>query len=194
MDHFRVLFVCHANLCRSPLAERLARQAFDETFGVLGSVVLTASAGTHAYEGSAMHAGSATVLARSGIDSNGFLSRTVNASVLASADLVLTAGREHRAACVALAPAKAREVFTLRQFARMVAAVPRPPGLAEQTVPDRMHALVEQVDANRHRIHVASAEEDDLPDPVNKPIEAFEECAREIRRCLTAVMRVIAVA
>jgi protein-tyrosine phosphatase len=193
-DRFEVLFVCHANLCRSPLAERLTRRAFDETFGVLGSVVDVTSAGTNAYDGSAMHKGSATVLANCGIDPAGFVTRTVDSSVLATADLVLTAGREHRAACVSLAPAKVRQAFTLRQFTRMVSAVPAPPGLADLTVPDRMRALVEQVNANRHLVPPVPAEEDDLPDPVNKPIEAFEDCADEIRRSLASVMRVIAVA
>jgi protein-tyrosine phosphatase len=193
-DRFCVLFVCHANLCRSPLAERLARRAFDETFGVLGSVVVTASAGTNAYEGAMMHNGSATVLADCGIDPTGFVSRIVDSSELAGADLVLTAERVHRAACVSLAPAKTRQVFTLRQFARMVSAVPPLAGLAEMTVPDRMTALVEQVNANRHLVPTAPSEEDDLPDPVNKPVEAFKECAAEIQRSLAAVVRVIAVA
>jgi len=193
-DSFHILFVCHANLCRSPLAERLARRAFDETFGVLGSVVETTSAGTHAYEGEAMHRGSATVLANEGIDPTGFVTRTVGPRVLADADLVLTAGREHRAACVTLAPGKVKQAFTLRQFTRMVSEIPAPAGLAERTVPDRMHALVEQVNANRHLVSPVPAEQDDLPDPVNQPIEAFEACAAEIRQSLAAVMRVIAVA
>src|SRR4051812_10333683 len=98
-DGFQILFVCHANLCRSPMAELMARRAFDETFGVLGSVVLTTSAGTNAFEGSGMHQGSATVLTRSGINPDGFVSRMVDSSVLAEADLVLAAAREHRAAC-----------------------------------------------------------------------------------------------
>jgi protein-tyrosine phosphatase len=114
--------------------------------------------------------------------------------MLASADLVLTAERMHRVACASLAPAKVRQTFTLRQFARMVDAVPPPPGLDERTVPDRMRALVQQVDANRHLVRSVPSEEDDLTDPVGRPIEAFEECAAEIRRSLDAVMRVIAVA
>jgi protein-tyrosine phosphatase len=193
-ERFEILFVCHANLCRSPLAERLARRAFDETFGVLGSVVETSSAGTHAYEGSMMHRGSATVLAQSGINPNGFASRSLTSSVLATADLVLTAEREHRAACVSLTPAKAGQVFTLRQFTRMVTDVPPPSGLAEMTVPDRLRALVEQVNANRHVVPAVSREDDDLPDPVGRPLEAFEICAEEIRDSLAAITRVIAVA
>jgi protein-tyrosine phosphatase len=191
-DRFEILFVCHANLCRSPMAELLARRAFDETFGVLGSVVTVASAGTRAYAGSAMHKGSATVLAAAGIDPGAFVARTVDASVLATADLVLTAGREHRAACAALAPGKVRRAFTLRQFTRLVDAVGPVPGLGHRTVPDRLHVLVDRVNATRHLVAPVAGELDDLPDPVNQPIEAFEECADEIRASLDRVLGVIA--
>lgn len=141
-DRFEILFVCHANLCRSPMAELLARRALDETFGVLGSVVAVSSAGTHAHSGSAMHKGSATVLAAAGVDPRGFVARTVDASVLSTADLVLTAGREHRAACVELVPGQVRRAFTLRQFTRLVDAVGPVPDLGHRTVPDRLHRLV----------------------------------------------------
>ena len=191
-DRFEILFVCYANLCRSPMAELLARQAFDETFGVLGSVVVASSAGTRAYAGSAMHKRSAAVLAAAGIDPGAFVSRTVDSSVLATADLVLTAAREQRAACAELAPGKVRHTFTLRQFTRLVDAVGSVPGLANRTVPDRLRVLVARVNATRHLVPPVAAELDDLPDPVNQPIEAFEECADEIRRSLDRVMRVIA--
>jgi protein-tyrosine phosphatase len=191
-DSFHILFVCYANLCRSPMAELLARQAFDETFGVLGSVVVASSAGTRAYAGSAIHKRSASVLAAQGIDPSAFVSRTVDSSILTTADLVLTAARQQRAACAELAPAKVRQTFTLRQFTRLVDAAGPLPGLAERTVPDRLHALLSRVNATRHLVPPVAAELDDLPDPVNQPIEAFEVCADEIRGSLERVLRVIA--
>ena len=42
----RVLFVCHANLCRSPMAERLLRLALDTRPGLAGAGLTAASAGT----------------------------------------------------------------------------------------------------------------------------------------------------
>jgi protein-tyrosine phosphatase len=191
-DRFEILFVCHANLCRSPLAERLARRAFDDAFGAAASGVLVSSAGTHAYGGSPMHQDSASVLAECGIDPGGFVSRTVNASVLMSADLVLAAGRDQRAASVTLAPGAVRRAFTLRQFARLAAAVPAAAALTG-TVPARLRALVEQVNANRHLVPTVPADMDDLPDPVNQPIEAFRECAQEIWKSVSTVVGVISV-
>jgi protein-tyrosine phosphatase len=190
-DRFGILFVCHANLCRSPLAERLARRAFDDAFGSSAAAIVTASAGTRAYAGSPMHGSSAHVLTECGVDPAGFVSRTVDAAVLANADLVLTATREQRSACVMLAPAAVRRTFTLRQFARLAAAVP--PG-RNGDLPDRMRALVDQVNATRHTVPAVPGEQDDLPDPVNQPIDAFRVCAEDVWRSLSTVIRVISAA
>ncbi|MCA2213279.1 arsenate-mycothiol transferase ArsC [Jidongwangia harbinensis] len=191
-ERFRILFVCHANLCRSPLAERLARRAFDDAFGPAAAAsVAVSSAGTRAYPGSPMHPGSAEVLGECGIESGGFVTRTVDVGVLADADLVLTAAREQRAACVTLAPGAVRRTFTLRQFARLAVAVPAAlPG----TVPQRLHGLVDGINAVRHTVPAVPGDEDDLPDPVNQPIEAFRVCAEDVWRSLSTVVGVIAAA
>ena len=183
--------MCHANLCRSPLAERLARRAFDDAFGAAAVGVIISSAGTHAYDGSPMHSGSAAVLAECGIDAGGFFSRTVNVSVLADADLVLTAERNQRAACVTLAPATIGRTFALRQFARLAAASAGS-RCTSATVPGRLRELVDVVNAGRHLVPTVSADLDDLPDPVDQPIEAFRECAREIWRSVSTIVGVIA--
>lgn len=188
-NRFEILFVCHANLCRSPLAEQLARRAFDDAFGTAATQVVTSSAGTHAYPGTPMHAGSAHVLEEWGIESNGFASRTVNESILAGADLVLTAAREQRAACVTMAPATIRRTFTMRQFARFMVAVS--PSACTGTPAQRMGALLEQVAAVRHRVAPVPAEADDLPDPVGLPIEAFRVCANEIGQTMRLLTGVI---
>jgi protein-tyrosine phosphatase len=178
---FEILFVCHANLCRSPLAERLARRASGPGVGI-------SSAGTHAYAGSEMHPGSAAVLAERGVNAGGFSSRTVTGVLLERADLVLAADRGQRAHCVSLAPATLRRTFTLRQFARLAEAVP--PGESTGDMP----ALLANVQANRHLAPVAPPDDDDLKDPVGRPIEEFRACADEIERSWNAILRVIAAA
>ncbi len=187
-DRFGILFVCHANLCRSPLAERLARRAFDDAFGPAAAAVTTASAGTRAYAGSAMHRSSADVLAECGVDPGGFVSRTVTPALLAGADLVLTATREQRSACVTLAPGAVRRTFTLRQFARFAAASPGP---ATGPVPYRLSALVDGVNATRHTVAAVPGDDDDLPDPVGRPIEAFRVCAEDVWRSLCTVVTAV---
>ncbi|GGL12990.1 arsenate reductase/protein-tyrosine-phosphatase family protein [Mangrovihabitans endophyticus] len=188
-DQFRLLFVCHANLCRSPLAERLARRAFDDAVGAEAAGVVVSSAGTHAYPGSPMHENSAAVLDECGIDADGFASRTVDEALLAASDLVLTAGREQRAACVSLAPVVTRRAYTLRQFARLSGAAG---GVSQDGSPaDRMRALVDEAAAVRHRVPAGTAADDDLPDPVGRPVEDFRVCARDIWASLSTIVGVI---
>jgi len=172
------------------MAERLARHAFDEAFGSAAAGVIVSSAGTHAYAGSPMHSGSAAVLAEGGINTAGFSSRAVNSSILMGADLVLAAGRDQRAACVTLAPATVRRTFTLRQFTRLAAAASVSGG--STTVAGRLHELVDGVSGVRNLVPVVAAKMDDLPDPVNRPVEAFRDCAEEIWRSLRTIVGVIA--
>lgn len=189
-DRFGVLFVCHANLCRSPLAERLARRAFDDAFGPAAAAsVVMSSAGTRAYAGSAMHHHSADVLAECGVDASGFASRTVTPAVLTDADLVLTATREQRTACLTLAPATVGRTFTIRQFARLAEAVRTGPAA---TPAAGLHALRDAVNAVRHTVPAAPGDADDLPDPVGRPIEEFRVCAEDVWRSLSTVVGVIA--
>ena len=187
-DRFEILFVCHANLCRSPLAERLARRAFDDAFGPAAAAVTTASAGTRAYAGSAMHRSSADVLAECGVDPGGFVSRTVTPGVLNDADLVLTATREQRSACLTLAPGAVRRTFTVRQFARFASAAP---GVGVGSVPERLRGLVDGVNATRHTAPAVAGDDDDLPDPVGQPIEAFRVCAEDVWRSLCTVVTAV---
>jgi protein-tyrosine phosphatase len=153
-----MLFVCRANLCRSVLAERLARA------GGLDA----ASAGTHAVPDLDMPPHAKAVLAERGADPSGFASRRVDAALLAGADLVLTATRAERAHCVTLAPATAARTFTLRQFGRYLAALPPGP------------TTLREVARVRGRLQAGAPFDDDLPDPFGGPIDGFRVCAETI--------------
>ncbi|GAB3842573.1 hypothetical protein GCM10029963_15860 [Micromonospora andamanensis] len=124
-----VLFVCHANLCRSPMAEYTARRL------LVGRQVTVASAGTDAVEGLAMHPYAAAIAAETGDDPTSFRSRRLLPEHLTDAVLVLTATRRQRSICTALAPAALHRTFTLRQFGRLAAAAEPP--LDEQDDPVR---------------------------------------------------------
>ncbi|WP_432834214.1 low molecular weight phosphatase family protein [Dactylosporangium sp. CA-092794] len=161
-----MLFVCRANLCRSPMAERLAR--------ALG--LAAQSAGTHAVPGRELPAHAATVLRELGADPAGFRSRRVTPPLLTGAELVLTASRAERAHCVTLAPATAARTFTLRQYGRYLAALPPGP---------LTPAAVAGV---RGRLQPGTPADDDLDDPFGGPIEGFRDCAETI----TAILRLLA--
>ncbi|HEV2088106.1 MAG TPA: hypothetical protein VGR21_07325, partial [Cryptosporangiaceae bacterium] len=138
-DRFGILFVCTANLCRSPMAEHLARQRLS-TAAPADRIVM-GSGGTRADAGRSMHPHAAAVLSERGVDPAGFVSRPVSATGLLGASLVLTAAREHRAHCVTVAPGVVRRCFTLAQFVRLAESVD-PASLSGIDPADRPRAAV----------------------------------------------------
>lgn len=179
-ERFTLLVVCHANLCRSPIAERIIGKVFEERLGQHSVAFDVVSAGTHAWSNSAMHPFAAEVLREHGADPTGFLSRRLTEALVRQADLVLTATRQQRSDCVALVPSAVRRTFTLLQFGRYAAAL-RPADLtAIWPPPARLQKMIEAVSVVRSQLPVPLANEDDLPDPVHSPIEVFRRCASEI--------------
>ncbi|MDX6201938.1 MAG: low molecular weight protein-tyrosine phosphatase [Frankiales bacterium] len=183
---FELLFVCTGNICRSPMAERLAAAALATRLGADASRVLVHSAGTWGHEGSPMEPFALDTLARLGLDaesSGAFRARELTAEMVQSADLVLVASREHRAAVVTLVPRAASRTFTLREFGRLssgvvAAALPADPV-------ERGRALVAAA-AGRRGLTPAGPEGDDLADPYGAPARAFEHCAADIVELLRA--------
>lgn len=110
-----LLVVCTANVCRSPLAQRVFEDAFAGS-PLAGTGV--ASAGVRAEDGRPMCAVSAEALD----DRDGgaefaaaHRSRMLSEDAVRSADLVLVMERDHRSAVVRLAPGSQAKVFTLRE-------------------------------------------------------------------------------
>lgn len=141
-EPLRVLFVCTANICRSPAMELIARD-------LAGSAdIVFTSSGTHARDGQRMSTDMSATLPTGA--SAGFRSRHLTAAVLSGADLVLTAEQVHRQHILDDYPQLHRQVFTLGQFAAAVAELPglsgrdlvaaagrrRTPATAEQDVAD----------------------------------------------------------
>jgi protein-tyrosine phosphatase len=196
-DRFAVLFVCHANLCRSPMAERLARAAYGRRFGFDATDITVSSAGTHAWVGCDMHPGTAQVLQELDVDAGGFVSRQLTPQLLAGADLVLAADRGQRSACVSMLPDVMNRTFTIRQFARMAETIGAPPesgtndGATDGSPAAQLRAQRDHLVRGRHRLQPVDPTQDDLADPVRQPIDAFRACAVEIQRSLDAVLGAI---
>lgn len=108
-----VLYVCKANVCRSPLMAFLFESALAEAHPVA-----VRSAGTMAVAGGKICAVSARVLASRGGGAD-YASRhrsvPITASQVSTQDLVLVASREERALLATRFPAQRSRVFTLRE-------------------------------------------------------------------------------
>jgi len=113
-EPLRVLFVCTANICRSPFLELTARRLSGP-----GSGVEFSSAGTHGFDSHAMDDAMVATLTED--TSSGFASRRLTGPLLAEADLVLTAEATHRSFILEEFPQHLRKVFTVGQFAAAVA-------------------------------------------------------------------------
>ncbi|MGC4892618.1 low molecular weight phosphatase family protein [Micromonospora sp. DT31] len=179
-----VLFVCHANMCRSPMAEFIARRL------LAGLPLAVASAGTDAIDGAAMHPYAVEVAAGTGADPAAFRTRRLRPEHLGAATLVLTATRRQRSACTALAPNALPRTFTLRQFARLAAAA-RP---AEAVADTPLRAAVVAAVRARGRLQPPAPGADDLGDPIGGSPADFRHCAREIERSIRPVLALIGTA
>lgn len=132
-----LVLVCTANVCRSPLAERVvaARLAGQ---GWLGGVPV-ASAGVRAAEGQPMCEVSATLLEPGEATPDGHVARQATREIVQAAGLVLVMEREQRGEIARLAPGSQSKVFTLREVRslaeeaalRIEQGAPRPQDLAE---------------------------------------------------------------
>ncbi len=163
----KVLFVCTANICRSPSAEALARAA--------GSADLQfASAGTHARDGAPINPDMVAALP-SGLDTSGFRSRRLTPALLEDADLVVTMEVAHRTFVLDDHPAMFRKVLTLGQLARAVEQAPE--GL------DRT-ALLAHLGATRPNADPAL----DVPDPYRRGAEAASGCVARLEELLHVVL------
>ncbi|MFN8050214.1 MAG: hypothetical protein U0Q22_02130 [Acidimicrobiales bacterium] len=114
----RLLVVCTANQCRSPLGEVLARRRLD----LAGIEAEVRSAGTQAIAG--VPATDLTVKAarRLDLDLSGHASRPVDAELLEWADVVVTMERHHVIELVTQHDAPLATTFTLPELAALVAA------------------------------------------------------------------------
>jgi len=181
----RILFVCHANMCRSPMAERVARHCL-----ATADVVLS-SAGTHARDGLPMHPFAAEALTAVHVDHSGFASRRLTAVQLAGSDIVLAGSRTERASCARLAPAAIGRMFTIRQFSRLAGTATRlEPAPGAGAAPGER--LLTAVRRARALTQPANPEDDDLADPIGRPAEQFHACRDALQELLIPINTLLA--
>ena len=109
----RVLYVCTANICRSASAQQLLREAVASAPELVGIEVR--SAGTAALTGAP---GCSVAPALVG-HAHEHQSQPLTPELVAWADLILPAARDHRRAILEMDPTSRTRTFTVRQAARI---------------------------------------------------------------------------
>lgn len=176
---FRVLTVCTGNICRSPLVERLLAH------GLAGTDVEVSSGGTHAMVGDPIHPQSRVILEGYGGEAGDFVARLLTEAMVAEADLVLGLTRWHRAEVAKLHPRAVRYTFTLRELARLTAAVSPLPG---DTPGERLRALVPLAASRRGFVHVEDPGGDDVVDPYGREQAVYDEMASVLVPAVQAIV------
>ena len=174
----RVLFVCTANQCRSPIAEHMMRAAIDR----LGLNLSVGSAGTEAVNGLHMHPRAAQVLDEHGVAVGPWQTTAVDLDLVKQSDLILCAAAEHRRAIVTLSPAALRRTFTILEFARLA---PHLGGL-DADDPDFRAALPPHVAAARSKVQ-PRVDGDDVADPIGQRMGVFRSTGDLIARAVAAM-------
>ncbi len=110
----RVLIVCTANICRSPMATGLLRARFQQDG--LDDQVLVSSAGVYGLDGSPASQPGVEVLAERGIDISDHRARTTSERDIAEADLVLVMEEAHRRTLFYSYPHLLGKIFLLSEM------------------------------------------------------------------------------
>ncbi len=180
-EAFRILVVCTGNLCRSPLTERLLRTRLDAGLGPYAEFFQISSAGIRGLDAYEMDHRAAEELRRLGGDPSGFRSRSLTETQVTAADLVLTAGREHRSGVLREAPGALRRTFTLTEFANLAP-------YRFTTADTWRAALTEAVRDAADRRGSATLENYDLDDPIGGSAELHRRVADDIGEAVDRIV------
>jgi protein-tyrosine phosphatase len=164
------MFVCTANMCRSPMAAALFRRRI----GAINDEVLVGSAGL--LEGG--YPSPREVLATMdvmGIDLSGHRSAQVTAEFVAEADIVVGMARRHAREIVLLDANCWPRTFTLKELVR------RGEKIGEREPGEALSAWLADLHYGRERMDIVGrSAEDDVTDPLGGPLAAYKASAREL--------------
>ncbi len=85
----KIMFVCHGNICRSPMAEAVFRNMVEKE-GLSDKIYISSSATSYEEIGNPVHVGTKKKLAEKGISSEGLYSTKLKKSDICEYDYIFT--------------------------------------------------------------------------------------------------------
>ena len=169
-----ILVVCTGNICRSPIAEGMLRNALTARFG--GAAPEVSSAGTWGVEGAAATADAVKAAAERGVALGAHSARRLSPDRARGADLLVGMAVEHREA-IEHDREVADRAFTLKELVRLLESLPPPPpGSGADSVVDR---VAEAARARRDGFQ-GNVLDEDVADPIGLPLQSYRAIAWEL--------------
>ena len=189
----RIMMVCTGNICRSPVADVLLRNALPRERYVVESM------GTHALVDRPMTEQAASRAIRLGAastDVENHRARQMNEADLVATDLVLAMSREHRTRIVETAPTIVHRTFTLREFQRLSASLSDEEleslGAHMRSRRKKLPLLLERLRSQRSEVGAASgSHDDDIVDPYRRSDKTYDRSMALIAPAIDEVARAL---
>ena len=176
-----LLFVCTANIVRSPIAAAILEMRLKEP----APEVVVESAGLRETDAT-LDNGALRVLDQQGVDLRRHHSRAIDSEMVGGATLVLGLEREHVREAVLLDPSVWPRTFTLKEIVRRGEATgARRPGESISDWVARAHGDRSQRDL------LGADRADDVADPFGGPPGGYEEAAEEIDDLVTRLVSLV---
>lgn len=182
-EPWRILVVCTANVCRSPVVQRLLQRRLDEA----GLPAVVTSAGTRGGRLDPHH-DTVRAAATRGVDLGGHLSRPLTGDIIRhdGADLVIAMTREHLRAVIGVESAAWPRTFTLKELARRGLSTPLGAvGLGEW--------LAAAGEGRRAAGLMGPSVDDDIGDPYGGPYGEHLAMVDEVDDLVTRLVRLLPV-
>ena len=177
-----ILVVCTGNICRSPIAEGMLRDALSARFGAGAPTV--SSAGTWGVEGSPATPEAVAAAGERGIDIAAHRARRLVGVPAGDADLVIAMAGEHRDILTEEIGVGER-AFTLKELVRLLESLPPVP---RGVGPDSLSGRVGQAHAARQARFAGNPLDEDVADPIGMPLQTYRATAWELNEWIVRLV------
>lgn len=171
-----IMFVCTGNICRSPMAEVLLRDAITRR-GLSG--VRISSTGTWGLDGSPATEHAEAAVGSVGVRVDEHRARTFSAALAEDADLIIAMTSVHLREIEEVAPGTAARTRLLKELVHLE------PATVEGSSPEeRLQSML----AAPRPTYVRAM---DLDDPMGLPLAVYERCRDQIQEGVDRLLRLV---